>query len=84
MTGRAPIIEQGAVFSPDRVYRYRLDRRWAAGGRVVWVMLNPSDADETRTDPTATRCRNFSEDWGYGAMTIVNPFALVATDPANW
>ncbi len=72
-----------ATFSPDRVYRYTLDRRVGASTRrIAWVMLNPSTADETLDDPTIRRCMGFSAFWGFGQMRVVNLFALRATRPA--
>lgn len=70
-----------AVFSPDRVYRYRLSRRWGEGKPVCFVLLNPSTADETQDDPTIRRCIGYAKDWGIGALEIVNLFALRSTDP---
>ncbi len=66
-----------AVFSDDRRYRYLLRRR--IGGsrkRALFVMLNPSTADETRDDPTIRRCIGFARRWGFGALEVVNLFAL--------
>jgi hypothetical protein len=65
-------------------YRYWLSREWEPElGRVCWGMLNPSKATKYETDPTDTRVRNFTRDWGYGAYTIVNIGALQATDPTE-
>jgi hypothetical protein len=44
-------------------------------------MLNPSIADEEIDDPTITRCLGFAKEWAYGALTVGNLFAHVATDP---
>ena len=74
-----------AVLSEDRRYRYRL-RREAGGllgeGVALFIMLNPSTADEAADDPTIRRCCGFVRRWGYGALEVVNLFALRATDPA--
>jgi hypothetical protein len=75
-------------FSQDRKYRYRLDfeHRYAADSadrRVVWILLNPSTADENALDPTLRRVRTWSEGWGYRYITIVNLFAWRATKPAS-
>ena len=79
-----PASESGALFDPTRRYRYRLWRRWAHEGPVVvFVMLNPSTADARRDDPTIRRCAGFARAWGYAGMTVVNLFALRATDPAR-
>jgi hypothetical protein len=74
---------RSAVISDDGLYRYRLDRRWADGPRVTWVMLNPSTANAEVEDPTSRRVIRFSRAWGYGALTIVNLYAWRATDPVE-
>lgn len=78
-----PKSEAGpAIFSECRRYRYSLTRVWAEErGYVVWIMLNPSTADENRLDNTLRRCLRYSHDWGYGGFEIVNLFAHRATDP---
>ena len=70
-----------AVISGDDKYRYRLDRWWGPGPRLVWVMLNPSTADASKDDPTIRRVRRFTEREGFDGFTVVNLFAYRATDP---
>lgn len=72
----------GAMFDTDRVYRYRLWRTLDTGPkRIVWIMLNPSTADESNPDPTMTRVMGFSRRWGFSRVSIVNLFALRSKDP---
>lgn len=72
----------GAIFDPSERFRYRLWRYWSRPrGVVLWVMLNPSTADERVTDPTIRRCMSFSEAWGFGGVEIANVYALRSTDP---
>jgi hypothetical protein len=74
---------RSAVISPCGRYRYRLDRRWADGPSIAWIMLNPSTADSNTDDPTIRRIRAFSQAWGFGALTVVNLYAWRATDPRD-
>ena len=72
----------GAVFSPDRIYRYRLTRDGAMGGSTcLFIMLNPSTADEKVDDPTIRRCMAYAARWGHARLEVVNLFALRATNP---
>lgn len=71
----------GAAFSTDRRYRYRLWRVWGdPSRRVVFVGINPSDADEHDNDQTISKGIGFGQRWGFGALDMINPFALVSTD----
>lgn len=72
----------GAIISDDERYRYWLLRRWAPGGIVLWVMLNPSTADYQIDDQTIRKCITFSKAWGYGAIQVVNLYAIRSTDPS--
>lgn len=76
-------IEAGAEFSACRTWRYSLWRRWGAGPAMLWVLLNPSTADEHVNDPTVERCQRRAESGGYGAVWVANIFALRSTDPAK-
>lgn len=73
--------QANAELSMDRKYRHRLDRWWGDGERLLWVMLNPSTADETADDATIRRVRNFTKREGYDGFTVVNLVSFIATDP---
>ncbi len=75
------ILEAGAEFSRDRVYRYRLWRRWTDGPCLMVIGLNPSTADETNDDPTVRRCIGYARRWGFAGLRMLNLFALRSTDP---
>lgn len=79
MQGRP--VRGDAVFDADGTYRYRLRRTWAPGRRVVFVMLNPNNADAVRDDPTIRRCVGFARRWGFGSLDVVNLFGYRAVDP---
>lgn len=72
----------GAAFSACRNYRYSLTREWnPERGRLLWIMLNPSTADESRDDATIKRCLVRGINGGFGSIEVVNLFALRSTDP---
>lgn len=72
----------GVLLSPDERYRYVLWRLWERHrGACTFVMLNPSVADEKLPDPTVTKCVGFARRWGFGAVIVVNLFALRSTLP---
>ena len=67
---------QPAVFSEDRKYRYTLVREFGADdGTVLFILLNPSSADETKNDPTVRRCMGYTKHWGYRRLIVANIFA---------
>lgn len=69
----------------DLTYRYLLTRRWAhhIDRTMLFVMLNPSTADETTDDPTIRRCMNFARREQMSGLAVVNLFAMRATNPAD-
>lgn len=70
-----------AVFSRNHRNRYLLRRWWSKGPILVWIMLNPSTADENELDNTIRRCVFFSRKHGYGGLIILNYQPLISTDP---
>lgn len=72
----------GACFDQNRMYRYQLWRTWdSSGPRVLFVMLNPSSADESDNDPTIRRCIAFAKSWGFGGIEVCNIFAYRSRSP---
>lgn len=76
-----PVIGNGANFSDCGKYRYTLWRYWGTKPLMLWVMLNPSTADEVDNDPTVERCQRRAKEYGYGGVVVCNIFALRSTDP---
>jgi hypothetical protein len=76
-------VERAAIFDETRAYRFTLMRRVneQGTGDCLFIMLNPSTADESALDPTCTRCFNFAKAWGYHRLLVANLFALRSTDP---
>lgn len=73
-----------AVYSGCERYRYSLTRTWdREAPRLLWIMLNPSTADELRNDPTIERCERRTRALGCGAYRIVNLFGFRATLPSD-
>lgn len=71
-----------AVISEDGLFRYQLSRAWDARlPMLVFIMLNPSTADESVDDPTIRRCISFAKSLGFGGIRVVNLYAYRATDP---
>jgi hypothetical protein len=71
----------GAIISGD--YRYLLWRIWDKRPRLLWVMLNPSTADESQNDRTLARCIGFSKREQYGGLEVVNLFAYRTPCPGE-
>lgn len=85
----------GACLSEDRAYRYWLGRvvpnatlssvlglGFGSGPRrVLFVMLNPSTADEAANDPTICKLLSYARAWGYARLDVVNLFAFRTPSP---
>lgn len=71
-----------AILDATRTYRYRLERDVGESSRTcLFVMLNPSTADENQDDPTIRRCISFAKREGCGRLVVCNLYALRSTDP---
>lgn len=79
-----PGVKADASLSPCGTYRYLLTRTWYMGGpmnHVAFVMLNPSSAAADVDDRTVRKCQEFARRWGHNGISVLNLFALRATDP---
>jgi hypothetical protein len=77
-------VERKTIFSECGEYRYCLWREWDKSNPeyALFILLNPSTADETNDDRTIRRCIDYAKQWGYGALCVVNLLAYRATKPA--
>jgi hypothetical protein len=70
------VITKTEVVS-DGNYRYSLKKTWDENKpKVVYILLNPSYANEHIIDRTFTFCMNYAVNNGFGQLEIVNLFAL--------
>lgn len=74
--------DRKVIFSPCRMWRYALTQVWDRRfPMLVFVMLNPSTADERQNDPTVERCERRAHKLGFGGVAVYNAFAYRSTDP---
>jgi len=76
-------MKTSAIISNDGKYRYELRRtwwNWTAPQLVMFIMLNPSTADDVIDDATITRCINYAMAWGYGGLIVGNLFGHRSKD----
>jgi len=76
------MTSKSALFSPCRQKRYWLRRNLGNGTdrHVLWIMMNPSRADETTNDATTTMTTNISRRHGYDVHGVVNLSAVIEAD----
>ncbi len=79
----ASLLEQRtASFSPCRRWRYALGDTWDGSlPTLTMLCLNPSVANEERSDPTVTRQCERARRLGCGSFVMLNAYGLVSTDP---
>lgn len=71
-----------AVFSGCGTRRYWLRRNLSANHRrhVLWIMMNPSRANQDYNDPTTAMTTGISARHGYDVHGVVNLSALIEPD----
>jgi hypothetical protein len=74
-------VEKTARVSACGNYRTHLARRSPLDGTAIFIMLNPSTADDMTDDPTIRRCMGFAQALRLGGVSVVNLFTRRATDP---
>jgi hypothetical protein len=74
--------DNGASFSDCRKYRYALWRIWdKALPLVMFIGLNPSTANENKSDATIRRVKRLAVNFGYGGFYMLNCFPYISTNP---
>ena len=77
-------IKRHALLSKDKKYRYSLKRIWDNDKpKVLFIMLNPSLADNYQDDPTIRRLIKFAKLYGYGCFYVGNLFSYITPYPSE-
>jgi hypothetical protein len=73
-----------AIISKCGRYRYRLERIVGSSSKTcLFIMLNPSTADDVENDNTIRRCIRFANSFGCGRLIVGNLFAFRTRNPAE-
>ena len=71
-----------AKFCEAKKNRYFLKREWdSSKGLLLYIMLNPSMADDKNDDPTIRRLINFTKKFNYGGFLVGNIFTKITPNP---
>lgn len=71
-----------AKFCNTKKNRYYLKREWDnSKGLLLYLMLNPSIADEKKDDPTIRRLISFTKKFNYGGFLVGNIFTEITPNP---
>tara|TARA_Y100000022_G_C13123295_1_gene316784 strand:- start:154 stop:606 length:453 start_codon:yes stop_codon:yes gene_type:complete len=71
-----------AEFSIDKKDRYSLKREWdKSKNHILYIMLNPSMADDKNDDPTIRRLIDFTRKFEYGGFLVGNIFTTITPNP---
>ena len=75
---------KGASFSKNKLHRFSLFRIWDCElPKVLFIMFNPSEANQKKDDPTIRRVIDFSIRWGFGGVYVGNIFSYISKNPKN-
>ena len=75
-------ISRAAEISNDRKERFSLSRVWdIKKPKLLYIMLNPSIADDKRDDPTIKRLIFFTKKYRYGGFYVANLFTQITPYP---
>ena len=71
-------ILRKAKFSIDKKHRYELSRHWdLSKSDILFIMLNPSIANEDIDDPTIKRLISFTREFKYGGFFVANLYTYI-------
>ena len=75
-------ISRAAEISYDRKERFTLSRIWdKKKPKLLYIMLNPSIADDKKDDPTIKRLMFFTKKYRYGGFYVANLFTQITPYP---
>ena len=75
-------ISRSADISNDKKERFSLSRIWdSKKPKVLYIMLNPSYADDELDDPTIKRLIFFSKKFKFGGFYVTNLFTQITPYP---
>ena len=75
-------ISRSADISNDKKERFSLSRIWSSKKpKVLYIMLNPSYADDEIDDPTIKRLIFFSKKFKFGGFYVTNLFTQITPYP---
>ena len=71
-------ILRKAKFSIDKTHRYELSRHWdLSKSDILFIMLNPSIANEDIDEPTIKRLISFTREFKHGGFFVANLFTYI-------
>lgn len=76
-------MKNSASFSSCGFYRWWLSRNCGKTKKtLIFIGLNPSEADASREDQTLRKLICFAHSWGFGSLVVLNLFARISKAPS--